>query len=114
MKRFKSTVLCISSLNSKKDPYPLQILPTVGEVDGLLPRDDLIALLGAPGSMPGKGNGLVYHYRLQGSDAGNHTASFIIWYDNAGEKPLAVDAGFHRYHVHADLLTALMTVQIEI
>ncbi|MDX2428788.1 MAG: hypothetical protein QNK22_08870 [Xanthomonadales bacterium] len=77
-------------------------------------RDELVALLGAPESTLEEGSGLIYQYRLKGSDADKHTANFVIWYDDAGEKPLAVKAEFNRYKMHTDLLTALMKVQIEI
>lgn len=77
-------------------------------------RDELFALLGAPDSTLDKGKGLVYQYRLKGSDADKHTASFVIWYDDAGETPLAVEADFNRYQMHTDLLTALMKVKLEI
>ena len=82
---------------------------------GELPsRDELMTLLGPPDSTLEKDNGLVYQYRLKGSDAGKHTASFVIWYDAAGERPLAVEADFNRYQMHTDLLTALMKVKVEI
>ena len=77
-------------------------------------RDELMTLLGAPDSTIDEGNGLVYQYRLKGSDAGKHTASFVIWYDAAGERPLAVEADFNRYQMHTDLQTALMKVKVEI
>jgi len=77
-------------------------------------RDELIALLGLPNSTLGEGNGLVYQYSLMGSGADKHTASFVIWYDEAGENPLALEADFDRYQMHTDLQTALMKVQIEI
>ena len=77
-------------------------------------RDELMTLLGAPDSTLDEGNGLVYQYSLKGSDADKHTARFVIWYDEEGEKPLAVEADFNRYQMHTDLLTALMKVQVEI
>jgi len=77
-------------------------------------REETIALLGRPDSTLDDGNGLVYQYRLKGSDADKHTASFVIWYDRAGEKPLAVEAGFNHYQMHTDLQTAMMKVQIKI
>ncbi|MGB5292399.1 MAG: hypothetical protein WBN41_13235 [Lysobacterales bacterium] len=77
-------------------------------------RDELMTLLGAPDSTLDEGNGLVYQYRLKGSNAGKHTASFVIWYDATGERPLAVEAAFNRYQMHTDLQTALMKVKVEI
>ncbi|MDX2424173.1 MAG: hypothetical protein QNK43_16040 [Amphritea sp.] len=77
-------------------------------------RDELMTLLGAPDSTLDEGNGLVYQYRLKGSDADKHTASFVIWYDDAGETPLAVEADFNRYQMHTDLQTAQMKVKVEI
>ena len=77
-------------------------------------RDELISLLGRPDSILGEGKGLVYQYSLKGSDDDNHTADFVIWYDESGAKPFALEAGFYRYQMHTDLETALMEVQIEI
>lgn len=77
-------------------------------------RDALIAMLGSPNSTLDGDNGLVYQYSLKGSDPDKYTASFVIWYDEAGETPLIVEAGFDRYQMHTDLLTAVMKVQIEI
>lgn len=77
-------------------------------------RDELIALLGLPNSTLGEGKGLVYQFSLMGSDADKHTASFVIWYDESGESPLALEADFDRYQMHTNMQTAQMRVQIEI
>jgi len=77
-------------------------------------RDELIALFGAPNSTLDDGNGLIYKFSLEGSDVESHTATLVIRYDEIGEKPLTVEAGFGRYQMHTDLLTALMKVQFTI
>lgn len=77
-------------------------------------RNELIEVFGNPNSTLDDGNGLVYKYRLKGSDAEPQIATFVIWYDETGQKPLAVEAGFNRYQMHTDLLTALMKVQFSI
>lgn len=77
-------------------------------------RDESIALFGMPGSTLDEGNGLVYEYKLTGSDAETHTAKLVVWFDEAGEKPLTVEAGFSRYQMQANLLTAIMKVQFKI
>ena len=77
-------------------------------------RDEYIALFGTPGSTLDEGNGLVYEYKLKGSDAETHTAKLVVWFDEAGQKPLTVEAGFSRYRMQANLLTAVMKVQFKI
>ena len=77
-------------------------------------RNELIAVYGNPNSTLDDGNGLIYKYRLKGGDAEPQIATFVIWYDETGQKPLAVEAGFNRYQMHTDLLTALMKVQFRI
>ena len=77
-------------------------------------RDELIALVGTPDSTLDEGSGIVYQYRLKSNDAKTHTAKFVIWYDETGEKPLSVEAGFNRYQMYTDLLTAMMKVQFRI
>lgn len=71
-------------------------------------------LVGTPHSTLGEGTGLVYKYSLKGSDSETHTARLVIWYDDTGEIPLSVEAGFGRYQMQANLLTALMKVQFRI
>jgi len=77
-------------------------------------RKELIALYGGPESTLDEGRGLVYKYRLKGSDAETHTANLIIWYDETGEQPLAVEGSFSRYQMHTNFLTAMMKVQFRI
>lgn len=77
-------------------------------------RNEHFEVFGNPNSTLDDGNGLVYKYRLKGSDAEPQIARFVIWYDETGEKPLAVEAGFKGYQMHSDLLTALMMVQFRI
>jgi hypothetical protein len=77
-------------------------------------RDELIALVGTPNLTLDEGNGIVYQYRLKSNDAKTHTARFVIWYGETGEKPLSVEAGFNRYLMYTDLLTAMMKVQFRI
>ena len=77
-------------------------------------RNELIALYGGPESTLDEGRGLVYKYRLKGSDAQTHTANLVIWYDETGERPLAVEGSFSRYQMHTNFLTAMMKVQFRI
>ena len=77
-------------------------------------RNELIALYGGPESTLDEGRGLVYKYRLKGSEAETHTANLVIWYDEAGEQPLAVEGSFSRYQMHTNFLTAMMKVQFRI
>ncbi len=77
-------------------------------------RDELIALVGAPNLTLDEGNGIVYKYRLKSNDAKTHTARFVIWYDETGDTPVSVEAGFNRYQMYTDLLTAMMKVQFRI
>lgn len=77
-------------------------------------RDELLGAYGAPNSTLGAGNGLVYKYSLKGSDVETHTVTLVIWYDETSEKPLTVEAGFNRYQMQTDLLTALMKVRFKI
>jgi len=77
-------------------------------------RDELITLVGPPDATLDEGTGLVYKYRLKGSDAETHTARLVIWYDETGKNPLSVEAGFGRYQMQTNLLTALMKVQFRI
>ena len=77
-------------------------------------RDELIALVGTPNSTMDEGSGIVYKYRLKSNDAKTHTARFVIWYGETGEIPLSVEAGFNRYQMYTDLLTAMMKVQFRI
>jgi len=74
-------------------------------------RNELIDILGRPHSTLDDGNGLTYKYGLKGGDDKPQVATFVIWYDETGEKLLAVDTNFSRYQIHTDLLTALMKVQ---
>ena len=67
-----------------------------------------------PDSTLDDGNGLVYNYSLKGSDVETHTARLVIWFDETGEKPLSVEAGFSRYQMQTDLITAIMKVQFKI
>ena len=82
--------------------------------DELPARDELIALYGGPESTMDEGRGLVYKYRLKGSDAEAHTANMVIWYDETGQQPLAVEGSFSRYQMHTNFLTAMMKVQFRI
>ena len=77
-------------------------------------RDELIALVGAPNSTLDDGKGLVYEYGLKGSDVEKHTATLVIWYDETGERALAVQADFSHYQMYANLLTAIVKVQFSI
>lgn len=77
-------------------------------------RNELITLYGGPESTLDEGRGLVYKYRLKGSDAETHTANLVIWYDETGEQPLAVEGSFSRYQMHTNFLTAIMKVQFRI
>ena len=40
--------------------------------------------------------------------------NLVIRYDETGETPLTLEAGFNRYQMHTDLLTAQLKVQFEI
>jgi len=77
-------------------------------------RNELIALYGGPESTLDEGRGLVYKYRLKGSDAETNTANLVIWYDETGEQALAVEGSFSRYQMHTNFLTAMMKVQFRI
>lgn len=77
-------------------------------------RDELITLVGTPDATLDEGIGLVYKYRLKGSDVETHTARLVIRYDETGERPLSVEAGFGRYQMQTNLLTALMKVKFSI
>ena len=77
-------------------------------------RNELVEVFGKPNSTLDDGNKLIYKFRLKGSDEEPQIARFVIQYDETGEKPLTVEAGFNRYQMHTDLLTALMKVQFSI
>lgn len=77
-------------------------------------QNELVALYGEPDSSLGEGRGLVYKYRLKGSGAEAHTANLVVWYDETGEQPLAVEGSFSRYQMHTNFLTAIMKVQFRI
>jgi len=77
-------------------------------------KNELVAIFGKPNSTLDDGNKLIYEYRLKGSDDEPQVASFVIRYDETGEKPLTLEADFNRYQMHTDILTALMKVQFSI
>jgi hypothetical protein len=77
-------------------------------------RDELLKQFGSPNSISADGTGLVYEYRLKGDGSEPDIAKLVIRYDETGETPLTLEAGFNRYQMHTDLLTALLEVQFEI
>ena len=86
--------LALPSIEEDISPAQLETLPS---------REELIALLGQPGSGLEEG-ALVYEYQIKGQTISEPAFRMAVWYDENGARPLHMEARYRMMGSRADFV----------
>lgn len=87
------------------DPRYLQALPT---------RRELLSLLGEPTFESEQENALIYEYRLRGASQDPVAARLVVWFDEAGVRPLQLVSRYRGMQSRADLIAGKVRYSLRI